>query len=82
MAVLGFLVTSDLTALPGSGHTTTIGAQLVPTQHLFSASVRIVEEEGQSIPCHVCFLSTVPTASFKGVPDIASPVALISHLLT
>lgn len=53
MAVLGFLVTSDLTALPGSGHTTTIGAQLVPIQHLFSASVRIVEEVKASLAMSV-----------------------------
>lgn len=59
MTVPGFLVTSGLTALPGSGHTPTIGALFISTQHLLLASEHSAEEEGQSTPCHVCFLSTV-----------------------
>lgn len=70
MAVSGFLVTSDLTALPGSGHTATIGAQLgVPPGIYFRLQ--------HTHPCHACFLSTVQDA-----PDITSPVALILHLLS
>lgn len=58
MAVPGFLVPSGFSALPGSGHTATIGAtvppaMLVPTKP--SASSHIAREEGPRYPLSYLF---------------------------
>lgn len=88
MAVPGFLVPSGFSALPGSGHTATIGATVplpcwfLPRPQLLCTSLG---RKVPGTPCHICFLSAVPTVASKDIPDITSPVASLTfffHLLS